>query len=48
MDLVELNSHAVILHNEMLVIQIEALEVEWVLLHLFCFDIHVLDTLDLI
>ena len=48
MDPIELNSHAVILHNAMWVIRVEALEVERILPHLLYFDIRLLDTLDLI
>jgi len=47
MDPTELNSHAVILHNAMWVIGVETLEVEWVL-HMFSFDICLLDSLDII
>ena len=48
MDPIESNSHAVILHNAMWVIWIIASEVKLVLLHLFCFHIYLLDTLNLI
>lgn len=48
MDPIEINTHAVILHNAIWVIQVEASEVKWVLIHLFNFDICLLDALDLI
>lgn len=48
MDLIELNSHAIILHNAMWVIQVEASKFERVLLHLFCFNVYLLHTTDLI
>lgn len=48
MDLVELNSHVVIICNEIWVIGVETLEVEQVLIHLSYIDIYMFDTLDLI
>jgi len=48
MDLVELYSHTVIFHKTMSVIQIVTLEIEWILLHLLCFNIRLLETLDLV
>lgn len=47
-DLVELYSRAVIFHNIMWVIQIVTSEIKWILLHLFYFNVHFLETLDLI
>ena len=48
MDPIELKSHAMILENAMWVIQVEASEVKWALLHFFSFNIHLLDALDII
>jgi len=47
-DPVELYSCTIIFHKAMRVILIVTLEVEWILVHLLCFDIRMLETLYLV
>ena len=48
MDPLKLYSRAMIFHNIMQVIQIEASDVERIFLDLFCFNIHMLEVLYLV